>query len=173
MNRLNKLLAIFLAAHLLLGSVAPVLAEEIPTPLPETTQTEDPVDPPDPEDEPDRPTHGSGRNDPENPGEPLGSGRNEPEVQESTTSQTSDGNTGNDTFIDTGDASSEGNIFNLANTNASAGAGCCGESVGVTNEGNGADSTNTGSATITDNNTTNQDNSANIDNGLTGASITG
>src|SRR3989344_5871532 len=175
MNKLNKFLAIFLALHLILGSVAPVLAEETaPSPTPsENVQTEDPSDPLDPEDEPDGP-HGSGRNDPENHGEPLGSGRNEPETQEQTISPgtSSDGNNG-DTFVDTGDASSEGNIFNVANTNTSAGVGCCGGSVGVVNDSNGADSTNTGSANITNNNTTDQNNSANIDNSLTGASITG
>ncbi len=182
MNNLRKILVIILALHLLFGSMSSVLAEEIsPSPTPsENTQIQDPSSPQDPEDLPDEEiTHGSGRNDPDNPGEPLGSGRNDPEptptpeVQASQSGTSSDGNVG-DTFIDTGNADSNGNIFNTANSNLSAGAGCCGGSgVAVVNDGNGTGSTNTGSATVSENNTTNQTNSAAVNNGLTGASVTG
>src|SRR3990167_972350 len=85
----------------------------------------------------------------------------------------SDGNVGN-TFIDTGDVNSNGNIFTTANSNISEGGNCCGNGgIGVINDGNGSGSSNTGSATVSENNTTDQSNSASISNGLTGASVSG
>ncbi|MBI4098083.1 MAG: hypothetical protein HY426_03510 [Candidatus Levybacteria bacterium] len=185
MKRLNKILALFLALHLILGSTIPVLAQEA-SPLPEEEEIQD-VEAPH---EPDRQTHGSGRNDPEDPGTPLGSGRNEGEIPASSdtsvdetnsgtntapaeSSVSSDGGVG-DTYINTGEGSSTGNLLTNANTNLSAGSGCCGGGgVGVVNDGNGNNSSNTGSATVSNDNTTNQNNSANINNGLTGASVTG
>ncbi len=185
MNKLRKLLAIILALQLILGGVAPVLAEETSLPPSETSgEGAQVVDSGDPQDEPDQPdekvSHGSGRNDPENPGNPLGSGRNESEIQDQTTSTqpenqgVSSNGQSDDTYITTGDATSEGTILNDANLNVSQGsAGCCGGNVGVVNDGNAANSTNTGSANVSSGNTTNQNNSANINNGLTGASVTG
>ncbi len=184
-SKINKILAIILAIHLVLGGVAPVLAEES-SPPPEEEEIQD-VEAPH---EPDRQTHGSGRNEGEDSGTPLGSGRNEGEI--SNTSETpvdetvsdtstasndssvsSDGEVG-DTYINTGDGSSTGNLLTDANTNLSTGDGCCGGGgASVVNDGNGSNSTNNGSATVVNDNTTDQNNSAKIDNGLTGASVTG
>ncbi|MBI2032737.1 MAG: hypothetical protein HYT09_03785 [Candidatus Levybacteria bacterium] len=186
MNKLRKLLAILLALQLILGGVAPVLAEET-SPLPEGEEETQDIEAPH---EPDRQTHGSGRNDPEDPGTPLGSGRNEGEIPASSetpvdetmsntnaapadSSVSSNGGLG-DTYINTGNGSSTGNLLTNANTNLSTGADCCGGGgVSVVNDGNGSNSSNNGSATVANNNTTDQNNSANINNGLTGASVTG
>ncbi|KKQ34231.1 MAG: hypothetical protein US51_C0047G0009 [Microgenomates group bacterium GW2011_GWA2_37_6] len=185
MNILNKIFAIVLALHLVLGTVVPVLAEESSSP-PAEEEVQD-IEAPH---EPDRQPRGSGRNDPESPGTPLGSGRNEVEIPaanetpaDETASNTStapndssvssDGGVG-DAYINTGDGSSTGNLLTNANSNLSTGAGCCGGGgVAVVNDSNGSNSSNTGSANVVNNNTTDQNNSANIDNGLTGATVTG
>ncbi|MEK7572891.1 MAG: hypothetical protein AAB531_00545 [Patescibacteria group bacterium] len=181
MNNLRKLLAILLALHLILGGVSPVFAEveEIPEiqEIPEQGPEETPA-------LPEVSTNNEVQEIPEIP-EIFENGSNPEIVSEISQEQilntegenpegvSSNGNVG-DTFIDTGDANSNGNIFTTANSNLSGGSDCCGAGgIEVVNDGNGAGSTNTGSATVSDNNTTDQSNSANIANGLTGASVTG
>ncbi len=179
MNNLRKLLAILLALHLILGGVAPVFAEveEIPEiqEIPEQGPEEIPSQP---EDD----TNNEVQEIPEIPEEnsnPDGELVVPPQDQilntegENPEGASSNGNVG-DTFIDTGDANSNGNIFTTANSNLSGDNDCCGNAgVGVVNDGNGAGSTNTGSATVSDNNTTDQSNSAAIASNMTGATVTG
>ena len=182
MNNLRKLLAILLALHLILGGVSPVFAEveEIPEiqEIPEQGPEETPA-------LPEVSTNNEVQEIPEIPeipeedSSPDGESVVPPQDQiintqgDNPEGVSSNGNVG-DTFIDTGDANSNGNIFTTANSNLSGGSDCCGNAgIGVVNDGNGTGSTNTGSATVSDNNTTDQSNSAAIANNMTGATVTG
>lgn len=94
-------------------------------------------------------------------------------TDEGTGGVSNNGNSG-ETLVETGDATSDGNINTQANTNVgSAGACCDGQSVGIINDGNGSESTNNGSATIDNNSFTLQDNSAVITNDMTQSTTTG
>lgn len=168
-NKLNKILAVILAIHLVIGGISPALvayaeAPEAPE-APEVEETEEveevlvDVEDNSSKDPVVTPTQESIVN-------------TESDLNP-TTGSDSNGNVG-DTSITTGDGSSNGNILTDANTNVASNDGeCCGGGSSVTNDGNGANSDNDGSATVVNNNTTDQNNSANIDNGLTGTTITG
>lgn len=78
-----------------------------------------------------------------------------------------------DTNIETGDATNTANLANDLNSNLSASNGDGVSGVVVANDGNGADSTNSGSATIINDNNTYQDNSATLTNDLEQSSISG
>lgn len=167
-NKLNKILAVILAIHLVVGGISPALVAYAETPeapeAPEVEETEEAEEVADVEDDSSddqvvTPTP-----------EPTADTESVPSP---TPGADSSGNVG-DTSITTGDGSSNGNILTDANTNVASNDGeCCGGGSSVTNEGNGSNSNNNGSATVVNNNTTDQNNSANIDNGLTGVTITG
>lgn len=173
-NKLNKILAVILAIHLVIGGVSPALVAYAEAPEAEETEEIEEVGETTPEEAP-NPDEGA----PEVVESPDDE-EVQPLIQETNTDTLvdepklteSNGNVG-DTFIDTGDGSSNGNILNNANTNLNLGADCCGGGTSITNDNNGSNSNNNGSATVVDNNTTGQNNSANIDNSLTGATITG
>ena len=84
-----------------------------------------------------------------------------------------DGQVG-DSEIITGDAQTTGNITTIGNDNYSAGGGGSGElGATVVNDGNGAFSDNTGSASVVNNGNTIQENSAAVVNTMNEASVTG
>ena len=112
-------------------------------------------------------------------------------VEEATTEQTveptvqsieesgdgnSSGNVG-DTSLQTGDANSTGEVYNLGNTNAATEGSDSdsgnGIGVSVTNSDNGSDSQNTGSATVVNNNNTDQENSATVVNTFNQTAVSG
>ncbi|OGH23475.1 MAG: hypothetical protein A2629_00310 [Candidatus Levybacteria bacterium RIFCSPHIGHO2_01_FULL_41_15] len=185
MSNLRKLLAIFLVLYLVLGGASSVFAEASEAPeaaeVEEINETEE-IPATVPEEAPQQPEENSSNNEVEeipeipesdsNPDDPVVSTEGNPEADVSR-GTSSDGNVG-DTFIDTGDANSDGNIFTTANSNLAGNDDCCASGgIGIVNDGNGSGSTNTSSATVTDTSTTDQSNSAGIQNGLTGASVSG
>ena len=101
--------------------------------------------------------------------QPVGSESNNAPVQNGTSSS---GNVG-DTAVATGDASSDGNIVTNANSNLSTTPTGNGSSASVSNTGNGANSTNNGSASVTNNNSTDQNNSAVVNNNMDQSAVTG
>lgn len=187
-NKLNKIIAILLTFHLILGGVAPVFAEveEIPE-IEETNNEAEEVAEIESSNVSVKPANNEVAEIPETSDSSETS--TEPTVDNSSNSlipndesptpvlnenQDQDGKVG-DTYINTGDGSSNGTILTDANTNLSTGAGCCdnGGGVSIVNDGNGSKSDNNGSAVVVNDNTTDQNNSANIDNGLTGVTVTG
>lgn len=83
----------------------------------------------------------------------------------------SNGNVGN-TDISTGDGSNTASVSNFANNNVSL--GCCSSaSVGVVNNGNGANSSNDGTVAVDADNNTTQNNSASVITNLDQATLTG
>lgn len=182
-NKLNKSIAIFLALHLVLGGVAPVFAEVEEVPEIEESDSSDQEESSNvPEEDSSNEANevveipeavDSSENQTVTESNDNSDSNSESPVPVLNENQDQDGKVG-DTYINTGDGSSNGTILTDANTNLSAGVGCCGDGgVSIVNEGNGSNSTNNGSATVVNDNTTNQNNSANIDNGLTGVTVTG
>jgi hypothetical protein len=88
------------------------------------------------------------------------------------TGQTSNGTVG-DTILTTGDASNSTSIANTGNQNISGSNTCCPQGATVVNSNNGANSTNTGSATLSNTDSLNQGNGAVIANNINSATITG
>jgi len=188
MNKLRKLLAILLALHLVFGGIAPVFAEfqEETEPFHEETSSfqeekngfqEEEVGFQEEDNnsfqEEEEPFH---EEDSRNPDDPIITPTQDQTAEDQVPNggTTSNGNVGNDALITTGNATSDGNVFTAANSNLAGSGECCaGGGVGVVNDGNGDNSSNTGSATVSENKTTDQSNSATIDNGLTGASVSG
>ena len=181
-NRIKKILILLFLLNFTFVQAGSMFAADGPDPVdppdpPEiqtTADGPDPVDPPDPPEPTEAPVSSDNGDEvrDNNPNDPIIT------TQDNTQGDAyqgilSDGNVGN-TFIDTGDVNSNGNIFTTANSNISEGGNCCGNGgIGVINDGNGSGSSNTGSATVSENNTTDQSNSASISNGLTGASVSG
>ena len=186
MDNLRKILAILLALHLILGGVSPVFAEfqEETEPFQEETNAFQEEEIKQPEEtslpqeenvfqEEEEPFHEEDDSNPED-ASLLVAQTEDSQSQPSSQGTTSNGNVGDDTYIDTGNAASNGNIFTAANSNLSGNGDCCASGgIGVVNDSNGDNSSNTGSATVADNNTTDQSNSATVNNGLTGASVSG
>src|SRR3989344_5355043 len=186
MDNLRKILAILLALHLILGGVSPVFAEfqEETEPFQEETNAFQEEEIKQPEEtslpqeenvfqEEEEPFHEEDDSNPED-ASLLVAQTEDSQSQPSSQGTTSNGNVGDDTYIDTGNAASNGNIFTAANSNLSGNGDCCASGgIGVVNDSNGDNSSNTCSATVADNNTTDQSNSATVNNGLTGASVSG
>lgn len=86
--------------------------------------------------------------------------------------QTQSGQTG-DTEINTGDATNDAAIITSGNTNSAAVPNGSGDSIGISNTGNGSQSNNDSSAQISDTSTTVQDNSAIVNNDLAQNTTTG
>lgn len=179
-NKLNKILAIVLVIQLIFGGISPVFAEveEVPEieetnneagEVPEIEETNNEA-----EEVPGISDSSEVNTNPVVDGTPNDLTDNNPiPVAAGNQNQDQDGKVG-DTYINTGDGSSNGTIITDANTNLSVGAGCCGGGgVSIVNDGNGSNSDNNGSATVVNDNITDQNNSANIDNSLTGATVTG
>src|SRR3990167_3951321 len=175
-NRIKKILILLFLLNFTFVQAGSMFAADGPDPVdppdpPEIQTTADGPDPLEPTEAPVSSDNGDEVRD-NNPNDPIIT------TQDNTQGDAyqgilSDGNVGN-TFIDTGDVNSNGNIFTTANSNISEGGNCCGNGgIGVINDGNGSGSSNTGSATVSENNTTDQSNSASISNGLTGASVSG
>src|SRR3989344_4324421 len=157
MNNLKKLLAILLVLHLVLGGIAPVFAEfqEETEPFQEetssfqeeeSTQSQE-TNPPQEDNvfqEEEEPFH---EEDDSNPDDAslLVAQTEDSQSQPFSQGTTSNGNVGDDTSITTGDAGSNGNVFTAANLNLAGADGCCaGDGVGVVNDDNGDNSSNTG-----------------------------
>lgn len=184
-NRIKKILVLLFLLNFTFVQAGSVFGADGPDPVdpPDPPEIQTTADGPDPVDPPDAPEPTEAPEPPDNNDEVSDNNPNDPTpiqeqilTTESGTPQEGTSSNGNvdDTFIDTGDANSNGNIFTTANSNLLGNNDCCGNGgIGVINDGNGAGSANTGSATVSDNNTTDQSNSANINNGLTGASVTG
>lgn len=202
-DKFKKILSIIALLILLFGRTFPVYAQEVsaqPSPTPSTEQTtnttdtsqqsswrdhdwdddDEDEDDDDEDDEDDRAGDGDETPDDDN------SVHNVPSPSPSPlaiTNQAAGEETGNadannqvgDTLLTTGDANTTGNIANTGNLNAVASdpSGSGDGSLNIINSENGADSSNTGSATITQDNTTDQSNSATVLNNLDLESDTG
>src|SRR3989344_2763183 len=157
MDNLRKILAILLALHLILGGVSPVFAEfqEESEPFQEETNAFQEEEIKQPEEtslpqeenvfqEEEEPFHEEDDSNPED-ASLLVAQTEDSQSQPSSQGTTSNGNVGDDTSITTGDAGSNGNVFTAANLNLAGADGCCaGDGVGVVNDDNGDNSSNTG-----------------------------
>jgi len=191
--KIKKYISILIVVVLLFAKAPPVMAFEIPSastppPAPEITV-----------EEPSLPTAPETPSAPETPTAPTleealapdptptateeqtsGEDQNADSQSQETTTQDQEqtgindsGNVG-DTSIDTGDANTTGAITTLGNTNTNnLGVGGDENSVGLVNSGNGTDSTNNGSVSLSGNNNTFQDNSAIVGNNLNQSSTSG
>jgi len=82
-------------------------------------------------------------------------------------------NTGGDVNIDTGDATTDVSVTNVANSNAASVDNCCQNDVDVTISGNGTGSTNDAALALTNTTTLFQTNEANVSNNVDADSHTG
>ncbi|TSC88183.1 MAG: Uncharacterized protein G01um101416_206 [Microgenomates group bacterium Gr01-1014_16] len=181
--KLKKLLSIIALTALFTVQILPVSAQEAP-PQPPTAPTA-PVAPtappaptaptaptPPPPPPPPLPAEALAEEGPSPTEVPTASTQSEEptSLPEETSGQTQDGNSG-DTNITTGDANNSGVVVSEANNNllADSGPGI----LEVVNEGNGAESQNTGSVTVAETNTSVQQNEAEVQNNLDLGSVTG
>lgn len=187
MGSLKRILHIGLIALILLVQVSPVFAHHLDSPQAwEERDSHEPIPPPDVQSEATPSTSDPSPSPSDTPSVDGNVGSDEvvnnpveestsptpPPVNTEQTGTQSNGDVG-DTYINTGNGESSGNITTNANSNLSSSDPCCSGSTSIINDSNGANSDNSGSAVVSSDNNTNQNNGATVNNGLTGASVTG